>query len=412
VHFKMGEYKQAVACYEEALMELDSTGDPLSGKHEDDEAALGKVRDACQLNLSMCLLKTKSDFPRVVRECSEVLRRVKKDQVKPLKALCRRGQAYLAIPGKLHQAESDFKACLELEACSEDKNSLEMVHHLLAEVAAKRATDKNGSTSSGKKKDKQSVFLQGKSASGRVVRDAPVVEDITGMEEEEEEEERGSDEGGMNPTLSDVEETSQHSSFSSSSSSAAAASAAAAGGGMHKLDEHMLAQGKAQMANMDPAMLKMQVANMRSVSKDTLRKMSPQYAPMSDSQLDMAMSQMEMMASNPAMFKSFQQQLSGMDAKSFNEHVQMQKSNGSSSSSSSPAIDAKGPNMQQASELMANMDSKSMVDMIRMQRDMLRTNPGMFEMIRQSNPAMANMTKEVRWRACVYVYIYIYTCGV
>ena len=70
---------------------------------------------------------------------------------------------------------------------------------------------------------------------------------------------------------------------------------------------------RSQMANMDPDAMKAQAKMMRNMSKDTLRATNPQFAGMSDAEIDMAAKQMEMMASNPAMMKMAMAQMGGMD---------------------------------------------------------------------------------------------------
>ena len=67
-----------------------------------------------------------------------------------------------------------------------------------------------------------------------------------------------------------------------------------------------------QMQNCDPEQMKAQARMMKNMDKDNLRRMNPQFANMSDSEIDMAASQMEMMASNPAMLKMAAAQMGGM----------------------------------------------------------------------------------------------------
>ena len=58
-----------------------------------------------------------------------------------------------------------------------------------------------------------------------------------------------------------------------------------------------------KMDNMNPEDLKRQATFMKTLPKEQLKRMNPQFANMSDQQIDMAISQMEMMANNPAMMK-------------------------------------------------------------------------------------------------------------
>jgi hypothetical protein len=55
---------------------------------------------------------------------------------------------------------------------------------------------------------------------------------------------------------------------------------------------------QSQMADADPEQLKAQARMMKNMDKNTVRRMNPQFANMSDQELDMMATQMEMMASN------------------------------------------------------------------------------------------------------------------
>ena len=52
---------------------------------------------------------------------------------------------------------------------------------------------------------------------------------------------------------------------------------------------------QSQMADADPEQLKAQARMMKNMDKNTVRRMNPQFANMSDQELDMMASQMEMM---------------------------------------------------------------------------------------------------------------------
>lgn len=67
-----------------------------------------------------------------------------------------------------------------------------------------------------------------------------------------------------------------------------------------------------QMGNADPEQLKAQAQMLKNMDKDTVRRSNPQFANMSDSEIDMMAGQMEMMASNPAMMKSAMSMMGGM----------------------------------------------------------------------------------------------------
>ena len=67
------------------------------------------------------------------------------------------------------------------------------------------------------------------------------------------------------------------------------------------IDEAQWNMAKQQMAQADPEQMLAQARMMKNMDKNALRSMNPQFAGMSDADIDMAASQMEMMASNPAM---------------------------------------------------------------------------------------------------------------
>ena len=78
------------------------------------------------------------------------------------------------------------------------------------------------------------------------------------------------------------------------------------------IDEAQWNMAKQQMAQADPEQMLAQARMMKNMDKTALRSMNPQFAGMSDADIDMAASQMEMMASNPAMLKMAAQQMGGM----------------------------------------------------------------------------------------------------
>ncbi|KAJ8613546.1 hypothetical protein CTAYLR_002181 [Chrysophaeum taylorii] len=76
-----------------------------------------------------------------------------------------------------------------------------------------------------------------------------------------------------------------------------------------------------QMGQMDPEDLKSQARQMKMMDKMTVRRMNPQFAAMSDAQIDMCLNQMELMASNPAMMQMARQQMSSMSHEQANAQV-------------------------------------------------------------------------------------------
>jgi len=90
-------------------------------------------------------------------------------------------------------------------------------------------------------------------------------------------------------------------------------------------------QAQNEMANADPEQMKAQARMMKNMDKASIRRMNPQFANMTDAQIDMAATQMEMMASNPAMMKMAMSQMQGMNvdqAKSMARAQQARQSGG------------------------------------------------------------------------------------
>jgi len=83
---------------------------------------------------------------------------------------------------------------------------------------------------------------------------------------------------------------------------------------------------QSQMADADPEQLKAQARMMKNMDKNTVRRMNPQFASMSDQEIDMMATQMEMMASNPQMMKSAMQMMGGMDHKEATRKVNQARS--------------------------------------------------------------------------------------
>ena len=68
---------------------------------------------------------------------------------------------------------------------------------------------------------------------------------------------------------------------------------------------------------MTPEQLKQQAAMLKSMSYDQLRATNPQMANMTDSQIQMSIQQLEMMANNPAMVKMAADQMKNMNEDDF-----------------------------------------------------------------------------------------------
>lgn len=79
---------------------------------------------------------------------------------------------------------------------------------------------------------------------------------------------------------------------------------------MNTMSAEQWEQAREQMMN--PEALQQQANMLKNMDKATVRRMAPQFANMSDAQIDAALAQMQMMASNPAMLDMARQQMSNM----------------------------------------------------------------------------------------------------
>ena len=147
------------------------------------------------------------------------------------------------------------------------------------------------------------------------------------------------------------------------------------------------AQAASQLANMDPEQLRQQARMLRSMPPDQIRRMNPQMATFSDAQIQAAASQMEMMASNPAMMKMAAEQMKNMSPEEL-QKAQQQAMSGAvrPATSSTPA-----PSASQAAQA-ANMMQNMTPEQLRQQADMFSAMPP--DQIRRMNPQLAHMTDE------------------
>ena len=154
--------------------------------------------------------------------------------------------------------------------------------------------------------------------------------------------------------------------------------------------------GMQNMANMSPDQLRQQAAMMKSMPKDTLRQMNPLMANWPDSQIDMAIAQMESMANNPEASKSMMDQVKNMKPEELEKIRNMAQNAGLSGGQGAvgagaagfdPAAMAKNP-----MEMLNNTDPAQLKSML----SMIKDNPELFKsMMRASNPGMADqMTDE------------------
>jgi len=92
----------------------------------------------------------------------------------------------------------------------------------------------------------------------------------------------------------------------------AASPAAAADNSSARFSKEQIEATAEQMSSMDPAVLRQQAAAFRTMPPEQLRRQNPMFAGMSDEQIRQAASQLELMASNPAMMKAAVDQMKGM----------------------------------------------------------------------------------------------------
>lgn len=144
-------------------------------------------------------------------------------------------------------------------------------------------------------------------------------------------------------------------------------------------------QAADQIANMNPEQLRQQARMMRSMPPDTIRRMNPQLAHMSDAQILAAANQMEMMASNPAMMKMATEQIKKMSPEDI-QRAQAQARNVTQSPATPSMPTTTASQAEQAAQTMANMTPEQ----LKQQADMFESMPP--DAIRQMNPQLAHMT--------------------
>lgn len=148
--------------------------------------------------------------------------------------------------------------------------------------------------------------------------------------------------------------------------------------------------GMQNMADMSPDQLLQQAAMMKSVPKDTLRKMNPLMANWPDSQIDMAINQMESMAKNPEMSKRMMDQMKNMKPEEI-EKLQKMAQNGSGGASAAAAGLDPSAMAQDPMSMLKNTDPAQIKQML----EMVKENPALFkDMIRNANPGMADQLSD------------------
>ena len=153
--------------------------------------------------------------------------------------------------------------------------------------------------------------------------------------------------------------------------------------------------GMQNAANMSPEQLGQQAAMMKSMSKDQLRAMNPLMANWPDSQIDMAIGQMEAMANNPEMSKKMLDQMKNMKPEDL-EKMQKMAQSGSipgaegagigNGAGGAPGFDPSAMS-QNPMDMLKNTNPAQIKQMLQMVKD----NPALFkDMIRSANPGMAD----------------------
>eukprot|EP00934_Nitzschia_sp_Nitz4_P006103 Nitzschia sp. Nitz4//scaffold121_size67750//34985//36457//NITZ4_006068-RA/size67750-processed-gene-0.18-mRNA-1//-1//CDS//3329534351//6093//frame0 len=156
------------------------------------------------------------------------------------------------------------------------------------------------------------------------------------------------------------------------------------------------AQAADQLANMNPEQLRQQARMMRSMPPDQIRRMNPQLANMTDAQILQAASQMEMMASNPAMMKMATDQIKNMSPDQLQQMQEQTAAGTPPAPAAAPQVPAgygvrpqpQANQAAQAADMMANMTPEQ----FKQQADMFETMDP--DTIRSMNPQLANMSNE------------------
>jgi len=150
--------------------------------------------------------------------------------------------------------------------------------------------------------------------------------------------------------------------------------------GAGDITKQQMETGLQNMANLTPEQLRQQATMMKTMDPATLRRMNPAMANWSDSQIQMAITQMDMMASNPDMMKTMTEQVKNMNPEDIKK---MQ----AGTMTPDAANGAAGGMPQDPMQMLQNADPAQIKQMINMVKD----NPSMMKnMLRSANPAMGD----------------------
>ncbi|KAL7508375.1 hypothetical protein ACHAXN_009166 [Cyclotella atomus] len=159
-----------------------------------------------------------------------------------------------------------------------------------------------------------------------------------------------------------------------------------------------LKQATDRMSNMNPDQLRQQAATMKAMGPAALRNMNPQMAHMTDDQINIAISQMEAMANNPAMMKAAAEQMKGMN------EAELRQAMGSTAV---PSTHRPAPttttNTTTMNDTIKNMSSDQFKEasqkissltpeQLKKQAAMLKSMP--IDTLRRTNPQFANMSED------------------
>lgn len=136
------------------------------------------------------------------------------------------------------------------------------------------------------------------------------------------------------------------------------------------------AASAASNTTMSPEHLRKQAQMMRTMDPDQIRRTNPQFAHMSNAEIQQAATQMEMIANNPQMMKAAADQMKNMSPQ------ELQRMQGQTGGAAAPAQ----PNAQQAANMMANMTPEQLLQ----QAQMMKSMPP--DEIRKMNPQLAHMS--------------------
>ena len=140
-----------------------------------------------------------------------------------------------------------------------------------------------------------------------------------------------------------------------------------------------------QMASMSPDQLNQQAAMLRGMSKETLRRTNPIMAKMSDAEIEMAIQQMETMASNPDMLRMASEQMKNLSPEQLEQMRNMAtgggagaslaagKNSNNASAAAAPPVGFPTDPSQMVETLLSNPEQlNSMVKMMKQNPDMMK----------------------------------------